>query len=120
MKIVGITPHMWPVDSVESHPEATLTRWRIVQLSNGDRHMYGYELSYQEGRVTSKIAMFNPYTLEAVTRSGRKYELIGPPGHNTDATYIWGVWCKRNDVENYIDISDTVYEEYLEFNPERA
>jgi hypothetical protein len=45
------------------------------------------------------------------TNSGRHYTLIGPPGHDKDARYTWNAWARYNDVEDYEDVSEEVYEQ---------
>jgi hypothetical protein len=103
---------IWRVAPVQEHPEAQLVSWRVFELPDGDRHFCGYETYFHEGRVCSRVVSFDPETRQGVTRSGRCYELVGPPGDNADALYVWDRWCTRNAVEEFTDVSDLVYKEF--------
>ena len=72
----------------------------------------GYETTYREGRVTSKVVEFNQDTMTGKTRSGRFYTLQGPPGHDGDAAYVWQQWARVNQVTSYKDISKEIYESH--------
>lgn len=103
---------VWQVAPVQEHPEAQLVSWRVFELPDGDRHFCGRETTYREGRVSSRVVSFDPESRQGITKSGRCYELVGPPGHNADALYVWGGWCTRNNVEFCEDVSDQVYETF--------
>lgn len=100
---------IWQVNPVEDHPEAELTSWRVFQLENGDRHFCGYESYFREGRVCSRVVSFDPESRQGITRSGRCYQLVGAPGDNSDALYVWDRWCTINAVTAFTDVSDAVY-----------
>jgi hypothetical protein len=100
---------IWQVSPVAEHPEAELVSWCVFELENGDRHFCGYEPTFQEGRVCSRVESFDPQLQQGVTRSGRRYQLVGPPGANSDALYVWDRWCARNRVTGFTDVSDQVY-----------
>ena len=100
----------WAVPSTKIHPEAKLVSWRVYQLPNGDRHFNGFETTHHEGRATSKVVAFDPKTMTGQTQSGRHYTLVGPPGHNMDADYTWNAWARYNELEDYEDVSEEVYE----------
>lgn len=93
---------VWNVRSVEDEPEIILHRWVVFELPNGDRHFVGW---CGEGRVSSKIMEFDPITMRGVTRSSRVYQLMGPPGTNLDAMYVWGHWKRINGVTEAKDVS---------------
>lgn len=103
---------IWRVAPVQEHPEAQLVSWRVFELPDGDRHFCGYETYFQEGRVCSSVVSFDPETRRGMTWSGRFYELVGRPGYDSDALYVWERWCTRNAVEEFTDISDQVYKEF--------
>ena len=100
---------IWAVSSVEDHPEAELVSWRVFELENGDRHFCGYETNFREGRVCSRVESFDPESRQGLTSSGRCYRLLGAPGHNSDALYVWDRWRSRNAVTAFTDVSDAVY-----------
>ena len=104
----------WIPDSVEDHPEVYMSRWKIIEASNEDglksRHFVGVDEF--GGRVSSAIQKFDFDKRTGVTRSGRVYKLLGPPGHNTDADYVWNVWKKHNKIteQTIIDIFEEINE----------
>ena len=102
----------WAVPTAKIHPEAILVSWRVYRLPNGDRHFSGFETTYNEGRATSKVIAFDPKTMTGQTRSGRHYTLVGPPGYNSDADYTWKAWARYNEIEDYEDVSEEVYESH--------
>lgn len=51
------------------------------------------------GRATSEIKEINGKLI--TTRSGRVYELVGEPGIDLDAEYVWSMWCRGNEVASY-------------------
>jgi hypothetical protein len=84
-----------PVSDV---PEAEITHWQIRQLENGDRHLVGViQNSGHDGRVSSKIMEMDGRIV--TTRSGRKYHLVGTSGSDSDAEYVWQMWCRYHGVD---------------------
>lgn len=94
-----------PIWEVRSQPGITLIRWRVFETELKERHLVGYCLETHKGRVSSAIQSFNTTTRLAVTRSGRAYELVGPPSQDLDALYVWRVWSEKNNVEGYTDVT---------------
>lgn len=90
---------IWKTTPIDQTPEIRLSSWSVFELPNGDRHFVGYNETEHEGRVSSMIMTFDPGTMKGVTRSGRVYQLVGPPGYSTDGTYVWYRWCNINDVD---------------------
>lgn len=90
---------------VDDQPFVEITQWTVFQFPDGDRHLVGYIGKISEGRVSSKIMSRNDRVL--TTRSGRKYRLVGEPGYDDDANYVWRRWCEFNSVDpdSAIDVS---------------
>lgn len=101
---------LWNARSVQDVPGLAMSHWSVRELPDGDRHFVGYNLTEGEGRVSSKILSFDPRTMTGTTRSGRKYTLLGTPGVNMDAEYVWEGWARINSVKTFEDVSD----EYVE------
>jgi hypothetical protein len=53
---------------------------------------------FAEGRVSKAIESLDLVARTGVTRSGRLYELIGEPGSDPDADYVWAMWARANGV----------------------
>ena len=86
---------VWNITSVDETPELQLARWSIREVQpRGTRHLVGYNLTEDEGRVSSTITAYDPDRRRAMTESGRVYELVGRPGHDGDAEYVWRAWLR--------------------------
>jgi hypothetical protein len=90
---------LWITAPVEEVPEIVLRHWSIRQLPDGSRHFVGYNHRDREGRVSSTIVEFDVATMRGRTRSGRVYEIVGPPGRDGDAEYVWASWCRIFEVD---------------------
>ena len=110
--MIEITGGMWKPTPVESEPVTRLAQWRAhkVQNINGewDLHFHGY--AGYEGRVCSKVVEFDKGKMIGRTRSGRLYELIGEPGVNGDAEYVWGNWLHMYGNPQIEDISEELFD----------
>lgn len=92
---------VWAAAPVEEEPEVRLSKWQVYAVGGG-RHFVGYNTTLGEGRVSSVIQSFDRQTRRGVTASGRVYELVGPPGHDPDAEWVFRTWLRiqglsRND-----------------------
>lgn len=99
-KIVGdaVARSIWKPVSVTEEPHTKVTSWQVMLVpANGEykesRHIVGW--TGYEGRVSSAIKDWDPNTKIATTNSGRKYELVGHPGLNRDAMYVWSNWISH-------------------------
>lgn len=93
-----------PAPDVEAEPAVVMSPWAVVEvMPSGERHLCGW-IGY-EGRVSSAITAFDPRTRMATTRSGRQYRLVGPPGYNRDALYVWDRWSWANRIESQREVS---------------
>ena len=103
---------IWATLPVDVQPSLSLMDWMVYELPDGDRHLVGFCPENAEGRVSSRISLFDKSAMCAVTGSGRVYKLVGKPGNSfhSDAHYTWQRWCKMWGVEGYEDVSG----EYLE------
>jgi hypothetical protein len=97
-EVVAVAGGVWATRPVSEVPELQLSGWQIWQTERGERHFVGYNETEGEGRVSSSIQAFDGGNMRGVTRSGRVYELVGPPGHNGDAAYVWARWQRINRV----------------------
>jgi len=98
---------IWNVATVEDQPEIFLVSWQVMETDEGTRHFVGYNLM-GEGRVSSAIQTFDRDHMVGQTRSGRVYKLKGPPGHNSDADYVWGRWRDINGINSYKVVTEEV------------
>ena len=91
---------VWQVAPVTDEPHTRLAQWQIysVEPVNAGEpntiHFVGY--AGYEGRVCSAVQTFDITTRRGITQSGRIYELVGEPGYNSDAMYVWDRWIQIN------------------------
>ena len=84
---------------VSESPNVRLLEWQVYALQEGCRRMVGYDPDECDGRVSTPVVSFHPNTASLTTESGRHYELLGPPGYDSDAHYVWRRWLKANGHE---------------------
>lgn len=91
----GQPPSIRLIGPVSREPVAVMTHWRVFQLrgsSTGRRSRHLVSHACVEGRVCSALASLDLLTLTAISGSGRFYRLLGPPGQDQDAQYVWDAW----------------------------
>lgn len=114
---------IWAVPDVSAQPEVLLERWRVVEVQAADRqmerHFIGYNSKNREGRVSTAIQEIDFATRRGVTRSGRVYELVGPPGHDPDGEWVWKNWARLNQVTSERDVTAEVFKKILDAEAEQ-
>lgn len=93
-------------EGTSQRPYIGLIIWQVIEIDAGTRHFVGYDIAASEGRVSTPILRFDSTTRAGVTASGRVYALLGPPGHDKDAHYVWGLWKRVNGVKSERDVTD--------------
>ena len=96
---------VWRVPPVSEQPWVSLLRWQVYEIETGARHFVGYHPRAREGRVSSTVVEFDAESRCGKTRSGRIYELVGLPGFDRDAGYVWLVWQSARDVLSVRDVT---------------
>lgn len=103
---------VWKVAGVDVVPGITLSSWQIMRVLAGDYartlgdHFVGWNERDREGRVSTRITAFDPVSGVGITESGRSYRLIGGPGWNLDAEYVWKVWAEHCGVSEQCNVTD--------------
>lgn len=104
---------LWKTPSVADQPIILLVRWRVLEARNIEleieRHLVGYNVDQHEGRVSTAIQHFDLTARMAVTRSGRVYQLMGPPAYDSDGAWVWGHWSRLNGMTDEIDVTEEVW-----------
>lgn len=80
-------------------PSVTLVRWQVLETKTGARHLLGHSVQDREGRVSTRIARWDPATRIAVTQSGRTYAVDGMPGQDDDASHVFSMWAPANGID---------------------
>ena len=113
---------IYRVANVSDEPWITLAQWSIRRATanesvEGNNYFVGRNLSTDEGRVSTPIIEFDPMTRTGVTRSGRRYRLVGRAGRNGDADYVWdriaSVWA----IESWLDVTAELVPDWRNDNP---
>jgi hypothetical protein len=104
---------VWETTPLNEQPDVTLRNWQVLEAPNGERHLIGYCVENLEGRVSSAVEHINADSLLAQTRSGRRYQLGGRPGHNSDAEYVWRTYMSVNGITAFTDVTATVWQAHL-------
>jgi hypothetical protein len=89
---------VWRTAPVSDEPEIALVRWSVLETDDGQRHLVGARQDGLGGRVSSAVVELNVVARTGVTRSGRRYSLVGAPGFDLDADYVWNAWRRLNEV----------------------
>lgn len=86
----------WLPPTAEEQPEVSLVYWGafevlVPELGAPTIHVAGVRAG-GEGRVSSPVAKVDAANRCVVTSTGRNYRLLGAPGLQGDATYVWNRW----------------------------
>lgn len=111
---------IWRTQPPSEQPLLTLVRWSVqdVQDALGTcRVLVGFCVENHEARTSSELVSIDPGTLICSTQSGRKYQLQGRPGVDSDAEYVFRRWCAIHQVTSTSDVTSEVWGEHLKFKP---
>jgi hypothetical protein len=95
-----------PSSSIDEQPVIWLERWRVLEANHELRHFVGFSVADQDGRVSTPIVSFNKAERSGVTASGRRYILMGPPGYDDDAEYVWEQYAGFFGFKEVVDVSE--------------
>lgn len=106
---------LFKTTDVSKTPKIEISRWKIYKATSElwaeqTLHLVGYNNTEHHGRVSSAIVKIDKENMILTTESGRAYKLIGESGFDPDASYVWGMWCLRNQVREWFDASKDALE----------
>ncbi len=82
------------IGSVAVEPSSELTAWRLFQVRHANgisaRHLVGCSTAI--GRLTTAVVAIDLEQMQATTKSGRVYQLVGLPGEDPDGMWIYSQW----------------------------
>jgi len=93
------------VSSVAAERKVWLVSWRVLQTNCGTRHFVGYSVEDCMGRVSTPISTFDLRLRIGVTTNGRAYKLLGPPGTDDEAMYVWRHYVRIWQFKEVMDVS---------------
>src|SRR5487761_2326368 len=85
----------------------------LIRTECDDIHAVGYNEAASEGRVSSPLVQLDVARRVTTTRTGRVYELDGPPGVDADARYVLDAWLRIHRVPSWTDVTTDVLEHGL-------
>jgi hypothetical protein len=94
--------------------EVTLVHWRVFDVPfygegrSWTRHLAGWSWEEQQGCVSFPIRSFDPLSGQFETFSGRLFRLVGRPGLNGAAIFVWAAWKALSGVFEERDVTDEV------------
>lgn len=100
---------LWSTRPVSEQAALTLREWRVMELPDGERHLVGFCVENNEGRVSSPVIELEEHSLRATTTTGRLYLLNGIPGNNLHAMYVWEQWTKMYSIASWSDVTDSIW-----------
>ena len=100
---------VWNTTPVTETPKLRLRNWCVFESSTGERHLAGFNLSEDEGRVSSALQSVEPASRCATTATGRLYELVGLPGLESDGRYVLQRWLALNEEPQPRDVTAEVW-----------
>lgn len=88
---------VWLPPTDEEQPEASLVFWGafevlVPKLGAPTIRVVGVRAQSGEGRLSSPVAKVDAPNPSVVTSTGHVYRLVGEPGVQGDADYVWRRW----------------------------
>jgi hypothetical protein len=106
----AVTGGLTKQPGVDVMPSATLESWSARRTPEGYVFLVGYCIERQEGRASTNVVSADAATRTCMTGSGRAYKLLGQPGYNDDAEYVWGRFKSAYGIEEATDVSDSLFD----------
>ncbi|MCK8515862.1 hypothetical protein M0534_05925 [Methylonatrum kenyense] len=106
---------IWKVSSVEDEPSIRATHWKIYGVRGVETAMLlaCYNPAGREGRVSTRITEIDEGQMRIRTKSGRVYELHGPPAvqPHPDTAWVLEVYFRRLgiDRDRMIDVTPRLF-----------
>jgi hypothetical protein len=97
---------VWKVSDVKDEPESRMTSWRAFLVKGQPDTVHFVGFAGYEGRVCSAVQSYDKTTHRGITQSRRIYELLGHPGYNSDAEWVWHKWLDKLGNPVYTEISE--------------
>jgi hypothetical protein len=91
--------------SIDAQRKVWLMSWRVLQTDSGTRHFVGYSVEDRIGRVSTPISSYDPNTRIGKASNGGVYKLLGPPGVDAEAMYVWRQFARVWRFTEAMDVS---------------
>ena len=109
----------WLPPTAAEEPDVALVAWGafevlVPELGTPTIHVAGMREAGATGRVSSPVAKVDAATRSVVTSTGRIYRLIGAPGLQGDATYVWTRWVWKWNATVLSDAAPALVQSFSE------
>ncbi len=97
-----------PMKSEEAgrkRPKVWLVRWHVMRTNLGTRHFVGHSVEDDKAYVSTPIVRYHVAKRTGVTSNGRPYTLVGPPGYDEEAEFVWQHYVRLWGVTHVVDVS---------------
>ena len=101
----GVTVTFSDPPGVSDAPNFVMTRYGVFELTNGERHFFGFHAGGNRGRISSPIVAFAKASMIGTTMSGRTYRLQGLPG-GAEVLVLAQIWCATHGVDIRCDVTE--------------
>ena len=96
-----------PAPTVEMQPTAVIRRWQVVKPTFGEALLVGVLPNGFTWRVTTPIVAFCASARCVTTRSGRRYELSGPPAVDALDLLVIDAHLALNQISGAANVSES-------------
>ena len=86
-------------------PRVWLVRWHVMRTNLGTRHFVGHSVEDDTAYVSTPIVKYHVAKRTGVTSNGRAYTLVGPPGYDEEAEFVWCHYMRLWGVTDVVDVS---------------
>lgn len=97
-----------PAPPIEVQPRASMHDWRIIEI-DGERSLVGFLENGFTCRLTTEIVSIDLPAREVWTRSGRLYELLGPPASQPERIAVIAAHVVASVGSRWIDVTDDTW-----------
>lgn len=91
--------------TVQEQPRLEISDWAILESGCGDQYLMGLHTYQSRLRLTTPIASFQAAGRLIQTKSGRIYELLGPPTQDPTVLLVMAVHAIRVGLSMTGDVS---------------
>lgn len=97
-----------PAPTVAVQPRTSMHDWRIIEFDGG-RSLVGFLENGFTCRLTTEIVSIDLCARQVRTRSGRLYELLGPPASEPERLAVIAAHLGASVGSPWIDVTDSAW-----------
>ena len=97
-----------PAPPIEVQPRTSMHDWRMIEFDDG-RSLVGFLENGFTCRLTTEIASIDLPARQMRTRSGRLYELLGPPASQPERIAVISAHLAASAPSPWLDVTDDAW-----------